>query len=453
MKARLALMLRPLVLVATVVAMAAGIVGVTGPAAEPASAEVASHDVVGFDRSPTSGGYRAITSTGTVYTMGDLPSLPSYTGALNRPIVSAVNTVSGGGLTAAAADGGVFTFGDAEFYGSMGGRPLNQPIVDIERTSSGRGYWLVAADGGVFSFGDAAFYGSMGGRPLNQPVVAMAATPTGRGYILVAADGGVFTFGDAAFHGSMGGQSLNRPVVDVAMGPNGGYVMLAADGGVFTFDYPFHGSAVADIQAGNSAVRISRAFDGDGYSIASANGMMYNFGTSAHGNPDSPVSPLRDRIAAVARAELAKNPTETRNNDVVRYNGGTGAYAPYNHNRTWCADFATWVWQQAGVGNPPMSHCGNGRGNSIQSWAAANREFRPLAAGARVGDLILYGGENNCTHVAIVVGVRSDGFIQTIGGNERGTTGNGGVRFTNWTRPQLLSNHNAYGYASPLRGA
>jgi hypothetical protein len=33
-------------------------------------------------------------------------------------------------------------------------------------TPSGKGYWLVAADGGVFSFGDAGFFGSEGGKPL-----------------------------------------------------------------------------------------------------------------------------------------------------------------------------------------------------------------------------------------------------------------------------------------------
>jgi hypothetical protein len=34
---------------------------------------------------------------------------------------------------------------------------------------------LAAADGGVFAFGDASFQGSMGGTPLNMPVVGMAA--------------------------------------------------------------------------------------------------------------------------------------------------------------------------------------------------------------------------------------------------------------------------------------
>ncbi len=64
------------------------------------------------------------------------------------------------------------------------------------------GYWFVAADGGIFTFGDALFYGSMGATVLNKPVVAMAATPSGKGYWFVAADGGIFTFGDAQFYGS-----------------------------------------------------------------------------------------------------------------------------------------------------------------------------------------------------------------------------------------------------------
>jgi len=80
-------------------------------------------------------------------------------------------------------------------------------------TPDGHGYWLVAADGGVFSFGDAGFYGSMGGKKLDAPVVGMAPTPDGHGYWLVAADGGVFSFGDAGFYGSMGGKKLDAPVV------------------------------------------------------------------------------------------------------------------------------------------------------------------------------------------------------------------------------------------------
>jgi hypothetical protein len=41
---------------------------------------------------------------------------------------------------------------------------LARPIVGMASTPSGRGYWLVASDGGMFTFGDAPFVGSLGGR-------------------------------------------------------------------------------------------------------------------------------------------------------------------------------------------------------------------------------------------------------------------------------------------------
>ncbi|MDA8275332.1 MAG: hypothetical protein M0029_08125 [Actinomycetota bacterium] len=85
--------------------------------------------------------------------------------------------VSGAGYHEVASDGGIFAFGDAQFYGSMGGHPLNAPIVGIATTPDGQGYWEVASDGGIFAFGDAQFYGSMGGHPLNAPIVGIATTP------------------------------------------------------------------------------------------------------------------------------------------------------------------------------------------------------------------------------------------------------------------------------------
>ena len=49
------------------------------------------------------------------------------------------------------------------FSGSAGGTPLNAPVVGMADTPSSNGYWLVATDGGIFSYGDAQFYGSTGG--------------------------------------------------------------------------------------------------------------------------------------------------------------------------------------------------------------------------------------------------------------------------------------------------
>ena len=81
-----------------------------------------------------------------------------------------------------------------------------------------QGYWLVASDGGIFTFGDAHYYGSTGATPLNKPIVGMAATQDGNGYWLVASDGGIFTFGDAHYYGSTGATPLNKPIVAMAQG-------------------------------------------------------------------------------------------------------------------------------------------------------------------------------------------------------------------------------------------
>jgi hypothetical protein len=111
-------------------------------------------------------------------------------------------TPDGNGYWMVASDGGIFSFGDAHFYGSMGGRPLNQPIVGMAADSQTGGYWFVAADGGAFNF-NANFYGSQGGTPPNARVVGIAPSPTGHGYWIAASDGALFNFGDALNQGSL----------------------------------------------------------------------------------------------------------------------------------------------------------------------------------------------------------------------------------------------------------
>ena len=151
-------------------------------------------------------------------------------------------TPDGGGYWLVASDGGIFSYGDAQFYGSTGSIHLNQPIVGMATTPSGHGYWLVASDGGIFSYGDAQFYGSTGSIHLNQPVVGMAAGPAGSGYWLVASDGGIFSYGSASFFGSTGGIKLNAPIVGMAA-TSTGYWLAAKDGGLFNFGTaPFLGS-------------------------------------------------------------------------------------------------------------------------------------------------------------------------------------------------------------------
>ena len=154
------------------------------------------------------------------------------------------------------------------------------------------GYWLVASDGGVFSFGDATFYGSTGALRLNAPIVGMAATPDGGGYWLVASDGGHLqlrrrhvlrldrgaapqrarssgwrllpTVGGtgswrptAASSASATPRSTARPGRSISTRRSWGWPprptvagtgSSASDGGIFSFgDASFYGSATADI--------------------------------------------------------------------------------------------------------------------------------------------------------------------------------------------------------------
>ena len=206
-----------------------------------------SQPVVAVAATPDGGGYWLGAADGGVFSLGDASFYGSMGGvSLNSPVVGMAPTPDGGGYWLVGADGGIFAFGDAQYFGSMGGRPLAAPVVAMASTSDGGGYWLVGADGGIFAFGDAPFLGSMGGQPLNRPVVAISANAQGGGYWLVGADGGIFAFGGAPFLGSMGGQPLNRPVVAIASNPQApGYWLMGADGGIFAFGTPgFLGSGV-----------------------------------------------------------------------------------------------------------------------------------------------------------------------------------------------------------------
>jgi hypothetical protein len=201
--------------------------------------------VVGMSTTPSGAGYWLAAADGGIFAYGDAGFHGSAGDLqLQQPIVGMASTLDGGGYWMVASDGGVFAYGDAPYEGSTGNIVLNQPIVGMARTADNKGYWLVASDGGVFAFGDAGYLGSMGGHPLNKPIVGMSSTPDGKGYWLVASDGGVFSFGDAPFYGSTGNIVLNQPIVGMTPTADGmGYWFTASDGGVFAYgDAPFLGS-------------------------------------------------------------------------------------------------------------------------------------------------------------------------------------------------------------------
>jgi Glycosyl hydrolase family 26 len=235
------------------------------------------------------GGYWTVTPAGAVTPHGVAPALgsPALSNLrLAQPIVGMTATADGNGYWLVASDGGIFSYGDATFYGSTGGMHLNKPIVGMAVTTDGKGYWLVASDGGIFSYGDAFFYGSTGSIALNKPVAGMAVTTDGKGYWLVASDGGIFSYGDAFFYGSTGSIRLNLPIVGMAPTPDGqGYWLVGFDGGVFTFgDADFYGSTAGwGTYAFGLIINPATA----GYDVVTANGSSVAFGPGLHPNAES----------------------------------------------------------------------------------------------------------------------------------------------------------------------
>jgi len=224
-------------------------------------------------------GYRVADASGTVLAFGSKSVGSSFLAEPNEDVVGIASTPSGRGYWLAGADGGVFAYGDARYFGSLTRGPKHAPVTGIESTPSGHGYWLVGSDGGVFSFGDARYEGSATHSRKRAPVAGIAATHTGRGYWLVGADGGVFAYGDARFYGSAAGGRLRAPITGIAATPSGhGYWLAGADGGVFAYgDARFVGSG-AHSRMNGPVAGIASTPSGGGYWLVGADGGVFAFG-------------------------------------------------------------------------------------------------------------------------------------------------------------------------------
>jgi hypothetical protein len=239
---------------------------------------------------PSERGYWLVGSDGGIFSFGQAQFYGS-TGSLHlqRPVVGIVPTADHGGYWLDASDGGVFSYGDTQFYGSIPGlglhpagsglpNSLNAPIVGMVPSNDDNGYFMVASDGGVFAFGDAHFAGSCPGiGGCAGSAVAVMPDASGGGYWLVTSTGNVYTFGDAAYFGAPGRGTVTSAVAT----PDGlGYWILLADGQVFAYgDAPSAGSPPAGNFGGlNAATAIFSTSDGAGYWVSSALGSVYNFG-------------------------------------------------------------------------------------------------------------------------------------------------------------------------------
>jgi hypothetical protein len=308
-----------------VLAAALPVLAVVASAALPSAAPPA-----GASTDPPA--YWLAASDGGIFSFGGAQYYGSTGGmVLNKPVVGIAAVPGGGGYWEVASDGGIFAYGNAQFYGSTGSMVLNKPVVGMAATHDGGGYWLVASDGGIFSYGDAHFYGSTGGMHINQPVVGMAATPTGNGYWLVAADGGIFAYGDAQFFGSTGSMVLNKPIISMMAGPGGqGYFLVASDGGLFSYgDTNFYGS-LGGVPIKHPIVAAATTPSDDGYWFTDSTGLVSNFGKASYYG--SAPSPLFRPI--VGMAEAPGNGT---------FVGGTYSSGSYGNDISYaqCGNFPT----------------------------------------------------------------------------------------------------------------
>ena len=262
---------------------------------------------------PPAHGYWLVGSDGGIFSFGSAQFYGS-TGNLHlqRPVVGIVPTADRGGYWLDASDGGVFSYGDTQFYGSIPGlglhpagsglpNSLNASIVGMVSSHDQRGYFMVASDGGVFAFGDAHFAGSCPGiGGCSGAAVAVMPDASGNGYWLITATGSIYAFGDAPYLGAPGAQS--SPITSAVATPSGhGYWILDGDGQVFAYGNAAQmGNVAAGATGGhNPASTIFTTSDGGGYWVSDALGKVFAFG-DAPNDGDMSGTPLNGPIIAAS---------------------------------------------------------------------------------------------------------------------------------------------------------
>jgi CHAP domain len=122
------------------------------------------------------------------------------------------------------------------------------------------------------------------------------------------------------------------------------------------------------------------------------------------------------RIVALAHSQVGytTEPSSSYCNKFsAHWDAGTAGCPSGETAEEWCADFAAWAWQMAGVqftyGYGPAEI--NGGAVSFYEWAVANGEWHPATSGyvASPGDVAVYGlslgADPSAVHVAIVTDV------------------------------------------------
>jgi hypothetical protein len=126
------------------------------------------------------------------------------------------------------------------------------------------------------------------------------------------------------------------------------------------------------------------------------------------------LSPLRARIVAIAEGQVGytTDPASTYCNKFSAYwDAGAGDCGNGNLDEEWCADFAAWVWKQAGAEVAYQLAPGflNADSASFYVWGMDHGTWHPVGSHytPQPGDVAVYGldtGGVTAVHVAVVTG-------------------------------------------------
>jgi hypothetical protein len=124
------------------------------------------------------------------------------------------------------------------------------------------------------------------------------------------------------------------------------------------------------------------------------------------------LSPLRARIVSIAESQVGyrTDPSDTYCNKYsAHWYAGTDDCGNGNLDEEWCADFAAWVWQQAGALVSYQLAPGylNGDTASFYLWGVDHGTWHPVGSGyaPQPGDVAVYGLDTaavTAVHVAVV---------------------------------------------------
>jgi len=185
-----------------------------------------------------------------------------------------------GGYSILNTAGGIYSFGDASYWGNLIDHQYPGPAVGLAETPGGHGYNILTTAGAIYSFGDANYFGNLLDHRYPGPATALSYTPRGGGYAILNSAGGIYTFGDAGYYGNLIDHTYPGTAVGLAYTSTGnGYWILTTSGALYSFgDANYFGNLIDHGYRGVAA-SVSAAKDGNGYAILTTHGAVYAFGS------------------------------------------------------------------------------------------------------------------------------------------------------------------------------